>query len=153
MSSFVFAAYAASDVTLYESDGDRILRLTITDAYYTDLDGDKVLDVVGFFTVTHFEECESYNIWIFPTLQLPSGKEFNYKFDITDGKKYDSRDYQLIFYDHALETGDYTLFIEVYAVKTRSLLCYYYYRGTADYTFDPPGGTGGHDPLCLLTWL
>ncbi|MFX1254086.1 MAG: hypothetical protein ACFFCZ_20905 [Promethearchaeota archaeon] len=149
MSSFVFAAYAASEITLYENDGDYILRLSITDAYYTNLDGNKVLDVVAYFTVRFYRD--DYNIMIYPTLQLPSGDAFNYSFDITnDADGYYSRvDYQLLFYDHALETGDYTLFIKVEAIKQRWYSSYYCYD-VADFTFDPPGGSGGHPPLCVL---
>ncbi|MFX0061999.1 MAG: hypothetical protein ACFFC7_07405 [Candidatus Hermodarchaeota archaeon] len=146
-SSFVFSVYAASEVTLYENDGDRILRLTITDAYYTDLDGDEVLDVVAYFTVRFYRD--DYKLLIYPKLQLPSGETFNYSFDITyDSYYYYNYDYQLIFYDHALETGDYTLFIQVEAIKQRWY--YYYCYDIADYTFDPPGSGAGGDPLCFL---
>ena len=146
MSSFVFAAYAASDVTLCENDGDRILRLIITDAYYTDLDGDTVLDVVAYFRVYFYRE--DYDIYIYPTLQLPSGQAFSYGFDITCySYYYYYYTFQLLFYDHALETGDYTLFIEIYTIKQWSQYSCY---DVADLTFDPPGGSGGHDPLCVL---
>lgn len=148
-SSFVFSVYAANQITLYENDGDQILQLTITDAYYTDLDGDKVLDVVAYFTVHFFRD--DYNILIYPTLQLPSGDAFNYLFDITPDRSYNtSVDYQLIFYDHALETGDYTLFIQVEVFKQWWYYRYHCYEGVADYTFDPPGSSGGGDPCCVL---
>ncbi|UCG01302.1 MAG: hypothetical protein JSW11_17000 [Candidatus Heimdallarchaeota archaeon] len=115
--------------------------LTITDAYYSDLDQDEVLDVISYFNL-QFDSACPHLVRIYVSLILPSGFEFSYKWIILSKQLVYYG--QIHFYDHAIESGVYILQINA-LLSTGGLN-----SGLADYEFDPPGGSGGGDPCARL---
>jgi hypothetical protein len=117
------------------------VTLTITDAYYCDLDDDEVFDVISSFTLS-FDSSRPHLVKLSVSLILPSGYEFSYKWIILSKELIYFG--EIHFYDHAIESGDYILlfYAQISTGGTNT--------GIAEYIFDPPGGSGGGDPLARL---
>ncbi|MFX1423724.1 MAG: hypothetical protein ACFFB2_15545, partial [Promethearchaeota archaeon] len=113
----------------------------IIDAYYTDLDSDETLDIVSHFMILS-GSLRHQTIKIYVFLILPSGFEFSYKWTII--MKESRYLGQILFYDHALESGFYKLAITTKLLTGGSVF------GTIEFEFDPPGSSGGGDPLAKL---
>ncbi len=139
--STIIPVFGFSSVTLRSINQRVEVTLTITDAYYTDLDNDEVLDIVAFFDLL-YDNSHQNILKINVYLTLPSGYEFSYKWIINN--KLLKHSYQIHFYDHALESGFYNLTISV------KLLSGGVDTGVADFEFDPPGGSGGGGPCAAL---
>jgi len=137
----VIMTYADNSVTLTSDNTLNEVTLTITDAFYTDLDGDEVLDIVSYFDL-QFIGVGRHVITIDVYLTLPSGSTFYYEWLITTSLE--SITCRINFFDHALETGIYKLTIDVFLPKGGLD------TGTCEYEFDPPGSSGGGDPLATI---
>ncbi len=139
--STVIPVFGHNSVTFMSMNKKNEVTLTITNAFYTDLDKDEVLDVMSSFNLI-FDSSRPHTVKLYVSLILPSGFKFSYKWTI----KSKQSDFfaQIHFYDHALESGIYVLSIEA------KLLTGGVTTGTADYEFDPPGGAGGGNPLACL---
>ncbi|MFX1515375.1 MAG: hypothetical protein ACFFC6_03640 [Promethearchaeota archaeon] len=129
-------------VTLISNNQKNSVTLTITDAYYTDLDDDEVLDIVSSFNL-RFEHPGPHLVQLYVTLILPSGLEFSYKWNIMTRESLVHFG-QIHFYDHVLEPGFYIL--SIYTKLSTGGVS----TGTAEFEFDPPGGSGGGDPLASM---
>ena len=107
------------------------IDVTITEAFYADADSNGVDDVI---VNTHFAlEGEIINaIQYLITLTLPSGRQFSYVVIILTT----STDFVVenTFWDHALESGWYT--VEIYV----KLGGFYNIMDSDQVVFDPPGG-------------
>ncbi|MFX1284233.1 MAG: hypothetical protein ACFFB5_11290 [Promethearchaeota archaeon] len=143
MFSTITPVLGCGSITCFSINRKNNVTLTITDAYYTDLDNDEVFDIVSFFELSFssFHRLR-YTVKINVYLILPSGYEFSYKWII--GTKQSKYFGQIDFYDHALESGDYILFFKI-KLFTGGVT-----TGVVGYEFDPPGGSGGGDPLAML---
>jgi hypothetical protein len=73
---------------------------------------------------------------------LPSGYEFSYKWIILSKELVYFG--EIHFYDHAIESGNYTLSIQAKILTGGAN------SGIAEFIFDPPGGSGGGDPCAKL---
>lgn len=139
--STVLPVFGLSSVTFMSKNEKIEATLTITDAFYTDLDNDEVYDIVSYFYLV-FNGHHYLKVKLYVNLILPSGFVFSYKWNIgTDNFIYFG---QINFYDHAIESGNYTLSIraKVSIGGTNT--------GLVEYEFDPPGGSGGGDPCARL---
>ena len=124
--------------------GNISMTINITDAYYCDLQEDgREDDVVSKFTI----EIENGNEkpFLFITkivLKLPSGYKYAYYYNMdTSEPEYD---YTMNFYNHATESGWYTVDIFCLLFDGRHIGF-----GIESYTFDPPGGDEGGEPPCV----
>ncbi len=132
----------ASTVTVQSTNDQVSVTLTILDAFYTDADGDGYEDdVVGYFDI-HLYGRPRYTLDIYPSLVLPSGTTHTYLYTINT--RLDTLHCTMYFYDHALESGNYTFAVEI-VLYTGGVTA-----GEANYLFDPPGGSGDADPCGFL---
>jgi len=107
-----------------------ISRVNISDAFYTDYNGDGLEDdVVAFITVDTWYLYHSYSLLINVVLTLPSGYYFDHvgELFITDR----TENFMLVMLDHAIEPGWYHLGIN-YEMGCK--------EGYTELIFDPPGG-------------
>ena len=130
-----------NSVTFMSNNQKNMVTLTITDAYYTDLDNDEVLDIISHFNL-RFDSDRPYLVQLYVSLILPSGFEFSYKWTIM--AKVSVYFGQIHFYDHVLDPGFYTISINM-KLSTGGIS-----TGTVNFKFDPPGGSGGGDPLAYI---
>ncbi|MFX0209879.1 MAG: hypothetical protein ACFFDT_28110, partial [Candidatus Hodarchaeota archaeon] len=133
--------FGFNSVTFWSTNKKVQVTITITEAYYTDIDKDEVLDVISSFNIL-YDSSRPHLVIFYVSLILPSGWEFSYKWFILS--KQSVYYGQIYFYDHALESGNYILSINA------KLLTGGVTTATLDYEFDPPGGAGGGDPLACL---
>ena len=149
--------FGLSSVTFFSQNKEIEATLTIVDAFYTDLDDDEVLDIVAFFNLRFSsDDCGTtdsendddedkdrlYKVLLFVRLTLPSGYRFSYRWYLKIRDSFYSG--EIDFYDHATESGIYKL--SILAILITGGISY----GIVDYDFDPPGGSGGGDPLACL---
>lgn len=134
-------AFSCSSATFLSINQKNEVTLTITDSYYTDLDKDDVLDIASSFYLL-FDCTKRHTVKLYVSLILPSGFEFSYKWTI--GTKHLVFFGQIHFYDHVIESGNYTLSIQAKILTGGAN------SGIAEYIFDPPGGSGGGDPCARL---
>ena len=139
--STIVPVFGFNSVTLISNNQRVEITLTITDAYYTNLDNDDVLDIVALFDL-HYNPDKQNVLKINVYLILPSGYEFSYKWILNN--KLLKNSYKIYFYDHVLESGFYNLSIRV------KLMSGGVDTGVVEYEFDPPGGSGGGGPLAVL---
>lgn len=133
--SMVVVYQVVGSVTI--GSGDSQLTITITDAFYTDLEQSGVEnDVVSHFTLELTNEEEIQRFFLYITLRLPSGTEYSYWYYISTNQSLEAT---MNFYNHATESGWYDLKI-LGILLDRPISC-----GLESYTFDPPG-SGGGDP-------
>lgn len=127
----------ASQMSITDTSEPTIV-VEILFANYTDLDDDGYLDDVYAEVSVELSGAVAYTFEYFVTLTLPSGLNFSYLFIISTN--YQSFNIYNYFYDHAIETGWYTLDVDATLNNGG--------RSTASSTlvFDPPGGSGGSDP-------
>jgi hypothetical protein len=116
------------------------LDILISDAYYLDYENDGYFDdIKANFTIdvdkVDPNTIHDLNLYIY--LELPSGKYFQYL--ITIQVEYAMNSFTLIMYDHALEYGDYYLYLGTWL--DGNVITYAH----AFIIFDPPGGDDG-DP-------
>ncbi|MFX0204531.1 MAG: hypothetical protein ACFFDT_00985 [Candidatus Hodarchaeota archaeon] len=134
-------ALGYSSVTLQSINSKNTLLLTITDAIYTDLDNDDVLDIISSFDLS-LDSTRRHTTRIDVFLILPSGCTFYYKWII--GTKDQTKSYQIIFLDHAIESGMYKLIFLIRPFTGGASI------GVMENEFDPPGGSGGGDPIAIF---
>ncbi len=117
------------------------ISVRVIDAYYADLDNDTYQDDI--YALVRFELSGAawYNFDYYVTLTLPSGYNFSYAFAITATGSFDLNHY---FFDHATESGNYTLSVLV-ILKTGGLS-----TDSDIYVFDPPGASTGGDPTLVV---
>ncbi len=122
---------------------EQTISINITFANYTDLDGDGFQDDVYAEVEVKLDGSSAYTFEYNVTLTLPSGLSFSYKFIISTN--YQSFIIYHYFFDHAIESGWYTLNAEATLNNGG--------RSTTSNTFvfDPPGGSGGSDPDLVIS--
>ncbi len=132
-------AYADKN-SVNTSSVDTMVNITISEAYYADLDNDGYEDDVFVETQLAFTgSSSSYNFDYYIVLTLPSGLSYTYSFAASS--KVDFLTIGNYFWSHASEAGWYNVDIHIVmrtggvALTSESLI------------FDPPGGTGGADPI------
>ena len=94
-------------------DGPTI-EITIHTAYYADLEGDGLENDVFVGVILDFIGANSYNLEYYIELILPSGLSFLYAYNI-----YSHIDIGVLvnyFWNHALESGDYTVKITISSI-------------------------------------
>jgi hypothetical protein len=133
--------FGSSYLSLTSKNGKNTLNLTINSAYYTNIDNDDVLDVVALFEISFSNE-RSHRFILTTILELPSGHQYLYSWFITS--KLSLNEYRLELHDHAIEAGDYSLMIHI-QLFTGGMT-----TGSVEYSFDPPGGSGGGTPIAYL---
>ncbi len=122
------------------SEGKKIatIGLRIVDAYYADLDNDGYEDdILGIIKIT-MTGVNVANMEYVISLTLPSGTIYSYLVKITTNQ--DVIVLKNFFWDHAYESGDYTLKV------TLNLINYEKITVSETYTFDPPGSSQGGEP-------
>ncbi|HDD67073.1 MAG TPA: hypothetical protein ENG31_00435 [Candidatus Thorarchaeota archaeon] len=117
---------------------DPTITVTIVDATYTDIDSDAyeddVLVILRFDLGYHLY----YEFGYLITLQLPSGENYTYLVYVLAWV--DTVYTYNMFYNHATESGDYTVHVQALLLTPGTA------TDTAHYTFDPPGGSEGGEP-------
>ncbi|RMG34074.1 MAG: hypothetical protein D6732_11010 [Methanobacteriota archaeon] len=128
----------ASSQVKVQDTSETSISVAILFANYTDLDEDGYMDDVYAEVSIDLYGGVAYTFEYYVTLTLPSGLNFSYLFIISTN--YQSFTIYNFFYDHATESGWYTLNIDATLNNGG--------RSTATSTliFDPPGGSGGSDP-------
>lgn len=135
-------------LTQVESDGTTVI-IQITDAYYFAADKDDLEnDVATEFTLDVFSRAKnSVNFYLLVRLTLPSGIDYEYLYKVFSPCKASASPI-VYFYNHATEEGWYCVEITAILAKGNQISGI----GTETVFFDPPGGTGGTDPLaCKIT--
>lgn len=140
LSIVVLPGFSTSETVIIENN-KITMAITIVDAYYTELDGDGIQnDVVSHFNL-NFTNDQFTSVFydLDFSLILPSGINYSYHYAFST-TEYDLA-YVVSFFNHATESGWYTFGITgtIYQGGTAT--------GAVDLIFDPPGGTGGGDPL------
>ncbi len=143
----LFSSYNASGVSsdyMYADSCDKPqLQLSITQGYYADVDADGYEDDVYIETTFRILCTNRANFDYYIELILPSGTTFTYGYRVTT--RLNTLTFHNDFFDHALESGDYT--VNVYVIMKTG--------GTAlvhdQLIFDPPGGSNS-DPKFSLSW-
>ena len=114
------------------------IEISINYAGYLDLDQDNYQDDILVVTTFHLASSLYYHYYYRITLVLPSGNWFSYVVEVyafvDDVVIYN------LFYNHATESGNYTVIVEAYLVYPEII---YTVTGAI---FDPPGGSNGGDP-------
>ncbi len=131
----------ASAYTIY--GGYKRGDVNILDAYYTDTDGDGREDDVESHIVIDFDGVPYgwlYEYTFYAFLTLPSGQWYGYQIDVITNML--SVDFELVFLNHATESGDYLL--EILLVHTFS--GYWVEQIYTQLIFDPPVEGQGDAP-------
>ena len=132
------ASAGSNKVSTLDNDKPYIL-IDIQEAYYADLEGDGMEDDVFVGVELAFFGASVYNFDYYIFLTLPSGAEFGYA--VALAAHTDLAYFGNYFWNHATEPGDYT--VTVYTVlRTGGMTLF-----SDALVFDPPGGTGGSDPI------
>ncbi len=114
------------------------ISTTIKDAFYGDADGDGNVDDIIVYIQHNFCGVARYQLDVYPTLVLPSGKYYRWHYGLNTGLK--TVTLIAYFLNQALESGNYTIFIDVF-LKTGGIT-----HSQTSYEFDPPGGKGDNPP-------
>ncbi len=114
------------------------VSITIMKAFYGDADGDGNADDVIAYVEHHLSGAVRYQLSVYATLVLPSGLEYTWYYGLNT--RLSKVTLVLYFYNHALETGDYTLMINAF-LKTGGIS-----HAQDTHVFDPPGGKGDNPP-------
>ena len=117
------------------------ISVRVIDAYYSDLDNDTYQDDI--YALVRFELSGALRYYFdyYVTLTLPSGYNFSYAFAIIATGSFDLNHY---FFDHAIESGNYTLSVFV-ILKTEGIS-----TDSHIYVFDPPRASTGGDPTLVV---
>ncbi|MFX1254342.1 MAG: hypothetical protein ACFFCZ_22210 [Promethearchaeota archaeon] len=129
-------------LSLPDSNGSAdSLQIIITDASYGDFDGDSFKDDVFAEVKIKIFYPPPYELHYWITLVLPSGLNYSYLVELmtTEDKVYTLN----YFFDHAIESGDYTIIAEAELNAANTL------SDSHIYVFDPPGGSPGGKPTFL----
>ncbi len=138
----ILPVVSASTATTQSTNEQVSITLEITDAYYCDADDDGLEDdVVGFFDITLSGQSR-YTFDVYTSLTLPSGTVYSYAYVVNT--RLELLHCVMYFYNHATESGDYTFSVEIVSYTGGVAYC------AAEYTFDPPGGSGDADPCGSL---
>ena len=115
------------------------IQIDIQEAYYADLEGDGMEDDVFVGVELSFFGSSVYNFDYYIFLTLPSGAEFGYA--VALAAHTDVAYLGNFFWNHATESGDYKVTVHT-VLRTGGITLF-----TDCVIFDPPGGTGGSDPI------
>ncbi|MFX0090172.1 MAG: hypothetical protein ACFFBD_00300 [Candidatus Hodarchaeota archaeon] len=131
----------SSQVIRARGDSCHPIKVEIKDAYYGDFDGGAYPDDVYTLLEIKMESTAPYVFFYIITLVLPSGAEFSYFVSFSTSE--DGVFIHNYFYNHATESGDYTVSVRIYLWAPG-------FPNDSDwYVFDPPGGSSGGDPTFL----
>ena len=119
------------------------ISVTITSAYYADIDTDGWEDDIYSSVTIDLTGAVRYNFDYYITLTLPSGTSYTYHYSINT--VYDVVNFGNYFWNHATESGDYSISVKV-VLWTGGIS-----SATHQYIFDPPGGSDGGDPTFDIT--
>ncbi|MBD3159569.1 MAG: hypothetical protein GF309_12320 [Candidatus Lokiarchaeota archaeon] len=114
------------------------IDVSIEDACYLDLDLDSFEDDVYVLLRFDLADFDYYEFAYIITLELPSGIEYSYLvyvwawIDVVYTNN--------LFYNHATESGNYTVYVDAAMVNPVFTMDY------EEYVFDPPGGSEGGKP-------
>ena len=114
------------------------IAVAITHASYTDLDNDGYEDDVLVVSDFYLQNDDYYEFIYLITLILPSGIYYQYLVQVWAWVDYVSIDNS--FYNHATESGNYTVIIEALLLNPDV------YYDVSIVIFDPPGGSDGGKP-------
>ena len=133
---------AASEVTVQSTNRQVTITLTILNAEYTDADDDGLQDdVVAYFDIS-LSGKERYSLELTLSLTLPSDNEYAYTYLVNT--RLSMLHCTIYFYNHATEQGDYVFHAHIVSHVGGVV------DGSAQYEFDPPGGSGDADPCAAL---
>ncbi len=135
-----FATAGAPVFNTSTSDAPSI-SVRVVEAYYADLDNDTFQDDIYALVRFSLSGAVRYNFDYYVTLTLPSGYNFSYAFAINTGESFELNHY---FFDHAIESGNYTLSVLV-VLRTGGIS-----TDSHVYVFDPPGASTGGDPTLVV---
>ncbi len=114
------------------------IEVTIVDACYTDLDDDSWEDDVLVVVRFDLSSSDYYEFAYVITLTLPSGTSYSYLVIVLAWV--DVVYTYNLFFNHATESGDYTVYVKALLVTPATA------TDSATYVFDPPGGSEGGKP-------
>ncbi len=134
MATTPVAHAASSDSTDYTAE----IKVTIEDACYLDLDQDLIENDVLVIVRFDLADFPYYEFAYVITLQLPSGIQYSYLVYVFAWVH--TVRLHNVFFDHATESGDYTVFVDALMVYPAIA------EDSGEYVFDPPGGSEGGKP-------
>ncbi len=117
---------------------DYLFNVTIADACYLDADYDYYTDDVLVVLKFDLGYALIYDFYYLITLTLPSGLEYSYLVHVLAWA--DTIYLYNVFYDHATESGNYTVYVSALMVSPTTA------TDSGIYVFDPPGGSPGGRP-------
>ena len=156
----IICLFPTGVVSLVLENSDLKISVEVNQGYYGDMDNDgRANDVIVKFNLVFKSQQplidvinDNKQFQFDVSLILPSGYTFFYSytnrelFDIL-GQYYDFNTtflvtkIELIFFDHALESGDYTFIATLTMFDFKSVI-----SGSTSIIFDPPGSTQGPPP-------
>ncbi|MFX0170857.1 MAG: hypothetical protein ACFE9L_02955, partial [Candidatus Hodarchaeota archaeon] len=130
-----------SSITLQSINKKNKVSLAIIDAFQTDLDNDNVLGFITCFDLS-FDSTRRHTVRIDVLLILSSRYRFCHKWII--GPKSQNQTHQILFFDHAIESGMYVLIIFIRSFTGEIIFEVFKYE------FDPPGGSSCGIPVGMF---
>lgn len=119
-------------------DATAQIKVTIENANYLDLDLDSNEDDIHVLLRFDLADFDYYEFAYIITLELPSGIEYSYLVYVWAW--IDIVHINNLFYDHATECGNYTVYVDAAMVNP------VFATDSETYMFDPPGGSEGGKP-------
>ena len=136
---FILVSPASGRIGSTAVSSDPTVSINITTAYYADLEGDGLENDIFVGVVLSFVGASTYSFDYYIFLTLPSGTEYGYTFSAATKTEILNLDNYL--WNHATEAGWYKVTIYI-VLKTGGAQLV-----TESLIFDPPGGSGGADPI------
>ena len=125
-------------VSATTTDPEPTIDVIVYYANYDDMDGDGMKDDVYVVLVFILGYHIYYEFGYVISLELPSGLTYSYTVYVIALS--DIVVTHNVFYNHATESGDYTVYVSALLITPGHA------SAVAQYTFDPPGGSEGGKP-------
>lgn len=135
----LLTSQVSADRTLKTNSDSVAVTIMIHEAYYADLENDGIENDIFVSVELSFSGSNSYNFDYLIYLTLPSGHVFNYYISLSS--RVQTLNMGNYFWNHALESGWYHVEASV-ILRTGGIAL-----TSSDLVFDPPGGSGGSDPI------
>ena len=125
-------AFSLNKTILEDTSPHDIVKVSLYNASYGDYDGDGNLDDIECFASVSFSQVINRKKFdIYTHLFLPNGDVYGYLIMVNTFRS--RMEFQLLFFNHAYVSGDYTITMEVYLAQKGNFFSDFTYI-----VFDPP---------------